>query len=546
MRDLMRLLAVVVLVVTANVAVPDEGRAAKGGWPPAWFGYDRAAQYSSIKTPVRVPMRDGAYLSCDRYLPGRDGAPARGRFPGLVLDYMPYGFRPVAQGHAEYWASHGYAALVCDIRGTGLPGSSSPGNDYDGDWTKVFPQQRRDNYDLVEWVARQRWSTGRIGQIGHSYGAGMTLDVATARPPHLRAVVAEEGVGNLYSWGWYPGGIPSLAENGWAALPRSNRPTFPVEQLRQFRDHPLEDEFWDAANIQSRLPRVRIPVLLYGGWYDVFRQGMPRDFQILRDTPGASPYLIMGPWTHQYADQQASEPVSRGLNLAFMDRLLMKRRAAPLPSAPVTSYEVPQAGSGGWHEFADWPPRRADRVRLHLNGAGALDRAAGRPGSAAYPVNPFDGPSTSCFAGCQPSDEVDQRLPEQARLTFTGRPVKSDVVVAGPGRVRLRAALSATDTNFVVKLMDVAPDGAAHEVSQGYLKATHRESHRYLTQVIPGKTYDYTVELSSAHWRLVRGHRLRISVTAGDMPRIAPDAPAGTVSIATGRGGSFADLWLVS
>lgn len=365
------------------------------------------------------------------------------------------------------------------------------------------------------------------------------------------AVIAEEGPGDLYSWGWYPGGIPGFAENGWAALPRSNRPTYAVEQVNQFRAHPLEDKFWDAGNIQSRLSRIRVPVLFYGGWFDVFRGEVPRNFQILHKAGRASgsprAFLVMGPWIHRYADQQESEPVGRGLNLAFMDRLLAKRRSAPLPSAPVTSFEVPQATAGGWQELASWPPPDATQLRLHLNGgtgAGTLSASTGEPTTASYRVNPFDGPSTSCFAGCGRSDQVDQRLADLARLTFTGAPLEHDVVVAGPASLRLRAALSATDTNFVVKLMDVAPDGSVYEISQGYLKATHRRSHRYLTPVGPGTVSDYPISMSSAHWRLPEGHRLRVSVTAGDLPRVVPDAPAGTVSIATGRDGSFADVWI--
>jgi predicted acyl esterase len=108
--------------------------------------------------------------------------------------------------------------------------------------------------------------------------------------------------------------------------------------------------------------------------------------------------------------------------------------------------------------------------------------------------------------------------------------------------VHLRAALSAMDGNLVVKVEDVAPGGAVHQVSVGYLKASHRLSQSTPTAVVPNQPTDFMISVWPTDWRFPKGDRLRLSITSGDYPKIAPDAPNGTVTVLTGQGGSFVDL----
>jgi uncharacterized protein len=94
--------------------------------------------------------------------------------------------------------------------------------------------------------------------------------------------------------------------------------------------------------------------------------------------------------------------------------------------------------------------------------------------------------------------------------------------------------------------MDVAPSGASILAATGWLKASHRLGDTRLAPVVPGTTYDYAVHVWATHWRFAKGHRLRLSVSSGDVPRIVPDAPPGTVTVATGRRGSYADVPVLS
>ena len=90
--------------------------------------------------------------------------------------------------------------------------------------------------------------------------------------------------------------------------------------------------------------------------------------------------------------------------------------------------------------------------------------------------------------------------------------------------------------------MDLAPDGSDHQISVGYLKASHRLSQSHPAAVTPGEQLDLNVPVWPTDWRLRAGHRLRVSLTSGDYPKIAPDAPNGTVKVATGQGGSYIEL----
>jgi predicted acyl esterase len=112
------------------------------------------------------------------------------------------------------------------------------------------------------------------------------------------------------------------------------------------------------------------------------------------------------------------------------------------------------------------------------------------------------------------------------------------MVVAGSMQVHLRAALSATDGNLVAKVMDVSPNGEVHQASVGYMRASHRLSQSHPTPIAPNKLTDFLISVWPMDWRFAAADRLRLTLTSGDYPKIAPDAPPGTVTIATGKGGS--------
>src|SRR6516225_3952947 len=146
---------------------PERSRSTRSQPPaePSWFRYQRPAGYGVAVENVRVPARDGTSLACALFRPARGGRPAPGRFPVVLSELFPYYgqyLKPTDNAEATYFAARGYADLVCSTRGT----YNSTGR-FAGWFT---PIDITDDYDVIEWAAKQPWSTGRVGQEGGSYG----------------------------------------------------------------------------------------------------------------------------------------------------------------------------------------------------------------------------------------------------------------------------------------------------------------------------------------------------------------------------------------
>lgn len=505
-----RIAAALSAIVTLPLTAPASARASAQASAPAsaqadtvlpadpFFSYERAATYGTHTERVSVPLRDGSHLACDLHRPaGPDGLPAGGRFPGIVYDYNAYD-QLQAQGQAAaFFVTRGYNAAVCNVRGTGAsPGRLDP----------FSAQEQRDNYDLIEWLAAQPWSTGRIGQTGVSYGGHSSLLVAVNRPPHLAAIIPVDGISDWYENTIYRGGIYSARIRDW------QRAVAP-DTLVTYAQHPLYDDYWRERSVKARWRNLDVPVLEIAGWYDRYRAAMVANFQ----ARPKNVWLVAGPWVHGWPSGQSAD-IGNGAYLAWWDRWLANRSGAPLPAAKVTSYQVPGIG---WQQFAAWPPPGTRQARLGLTADGALRAGRSEPATLGFTVNTEPAAAT----------------PDE-RLTFQTRPYQQDIVLAGDVTAKVRAAFSATDGNIAVVVEDVAPDGTAGRITQGWLKASHRFGHERAVPVRPGKTYDLEIRTWPTHYRLSAGHSLRVTVSSDDYPEIDSDAPAGRVQLSVGHGGT--------
>jgi predicted acyl esterase len=453
-----------------------------------FYSYDRPASYGVHTETVRVSTRDGSYLMCDVLRPaGPDGAPTVGRFSGLVYEFNAYYVRPLFAVGASYFVERGYVAVVASVPGAG----GSPG--------QVDPfglQEQLDGYDLVEWLAAQSYSTGRVGQMGVSYGGHSTLLTAIHQPPHLVAAIAVQALSDWYRNTIYRGGIPSARIREWQR-------TYAPKTLETYPLHPFYDEFWRERSVAAHGDRLTIPVLDVGGWLDQYRDAMVENFVARPE----STWMVAGPWEHGMRPGQFEDIAAAGY-LAWWDHWLTDY-PAPLPQAKVTSYEMP---AHGWHQYPAWPPAHAAATAWLPRADGAL-AAAETPAGAA---------SVALFEA------------NHERLTFETATLADDLVLVGGAEMELHVAFTATDGNLAVVLEDVDVEGNATRVSNGWLKASHRDGHESAAPVVPGKFYDVTVELWPMHHRFVAGHTLRLTVSSDDYPEIDFDAPVGAVSVALG------------
>jgi predicted acyl esterase len=502
----------------------------------AWLDYDRPAEYEALVSEIQVPTRDGSTLTCRLYQPGRNGKATGIEHPGIVMDFMPYDMTDMLRGLHECLAERGYNVLAGDVRGTAAS---------DGEFTSWFPEREiEDNYDLIEWLASQPCSNGRIGQVGQSYGSITAYRTASAKPPHLRTIVPVHSPTDIYSEWVYPGGVPASVGAWWQNAAIVDEQGH-ASVLKCFQDNPTFNSYWKQVVTTNKLKDVDVPTLHIGGHFDIFKNG---GYDALRQRP-ENTWLVYGPWTHESllpvstdADKSSDFLLARTV-LAWMDHWLMDEPGAGLPPARVISYEsTSDISEGVWSEFGTWPAPTATPRRLFLTPDGSLTDQAPENSESRYSVNPYDGPSSGPL-GNRPHDtgqdqaasEICSERPDgrhgQRRRVFTLPAFESDSVVAGPVTLHLNASITASDTYFVSKFEVVTLDGQVLPIETGYLRAQLRSTLETPEEIVPNKPLTYTILLGEAHWRFKTGEQLRVTLSGGDFPKILPTAPAGIVTI---------------
>ncbi|HEY0514569.1 MAG TPA: CocE/NonD family hydrolase [Thermoanaerobaculia bacterium] len=267
---------------------------------------------------VRVPVRDGVELAATVYRP----AGQKGPLP-VIFTLTPY-ISDSYLDRALYFARHGYVFALVDVRGRGDSGGT-----FD-----PFAQEARDGYDVVEWLARQPWSNGKVAMWGGSYAGYDQWATAKERPPHLVTIVpaasAHAGVDfpfvkNIFysydmQWLTFTSGRAknvSLFGEGsfWSQKSREmylrHTPFRQLDRLvgnpspvfQRWLTHPAVDGFWKAMDpTPEQLAAIDLPILTITGDYDGDQLGA---LAYYRDHLRAAPpavrdrhYLIIGPWDH--------------------------------------------------------------------------------------------------------------------------------------------------------------------------------------------------------------------------------------------------------
>ena len=554
----------------------------------------QAKQDSGVSCTVTgAPMRDGVKLATEVYLPA--GA---GPFP-VILQRTPYNRSAPNPGSncdagiGRYFAERGYAMLNQDTRGR----YRSEG-EFD-----AMRQEAKDGYDAVEWAAAQSWSNGKVGMVGGSYVGLTQWQAAIEQPPHLVAIAPHYSSSD-YHHGWtYQGGALDL----WFALSwtsqvlapdtlqrRLEASGLPAEQVRQeveafvtegreqllddwlwqvpltdfaaFRRNgniaayfdewlarPSYDDYWATLDIETKYPRIQVPALVTGGWYDVFQEGTIRNFLGTRAMGGSAvarngTKLIIRALCHACPADTTAGEIDFGpdntldLNATWarwFDYWLKGIDNGIQNEPPVRLFVMapPDAGTVGrgfWITADQFPLRDAVETRFYLQSDGNANSAAGAgvltgdgpngpPDEYVYdPSHPVPtvGGNMCCTNDLLPSGGFDQREVEQRDdvLVYTTPPLEEDLAVIGPVRVELWATSSAPDTDFTAKLVDVHVDGYAQNVSEGIIRARYRSSNEEPSWITPGAVYDYSIDLGYTATVFQKGHRIRLEVSSSNFP----------------------------
>jgi putative CocE/NonD family hydrolase len=503
-----------------------------------------------VERDVAIPMRDGAILRADVYrLDGDVPAPA-------IVNRTPYDrTSPLIQLAAiepERATAAGFALVCQDVRGR----YASEGEFY------TFFSDGRDTFDTVEWAAAQPWCDGSVGMAGRSYAAAVQWLGALERPPHLKAI-APILTGSDYYNGWiYEGGAFQLGFNvfwiwlmsdprGVKQLERVFRHlplrTLPVEDLAWARlyshwlAHCTDDHYWQSLSINRRYEQIEAPAFVIGGWYDVFIRGTLENYVGLRTRGGSEAArretrLLVGPWAHgstygEFPDH-SFDAFAPDDAIALTD-LQLRFFAGRLRAAAEADGEPPVRifvmGENRWRDLPDWPPPAAAVSPWYLRAGGSLSReppADERTDEFEYDPHdpaPTIGGQTSLPTRMMKMNTgpLDQgRLEERPDvLAYTSEPLERPLAIVGPIALVLHAATSAPDTDFVGKLVDVAPDGSSRILVEGALRLRFRDGFAREVLAEPGRPYELAIDLAATANVFLPGHRIRLVLTSSSFPR---------------------------
>lgn len=486
---------------------------------------------------ARVPSHDGIGIHADVQLPD-----AEGPFPTLV-QFTPYSStlnpgteawgalrgldREQAFAFADRWVPKGYAVVVAHVRGSGQSG---------GCFDVGGPNDGLDGHALVEWIAQQPWSSGKVAMMGTSYVGTTPLATAVTAPPHLTTVVPVSAVSEWYRYyfengeprffGELPTGVVYTDHPIWGAtglLPKPRNPAAadPVANLgcarAQMENAWVQDDYnayWRERDYVKDLGNATAPMLYAHGFLDENTPtSLVTDFYAAY--PGEKRLWLQ---QHGHGVPATFEAYHEAVH-RWLDHWLMGRHNGALDMPPVTL----QDNRGQYHVEAEWPPRNATWRLLHL-GERALLPEAPADGAASY---------------VDDARALDARLParEGAFLAFETAPLDAPLHLSGAPVVELVASSDHADTQWGALLYDVAPDGAVAFVTRGYLDARHADDLARAQDVVPGEEKLYRITMHGRDHHVEQGHALRLVVLSSDI-YVLPDAPGATNTLHFGAAGS--------
>ncbi len=269
------------------------------------------------------------------------------------------------------WTAHGFVVVNADCRGCGHS---------DGTGNLLSRQEAEDTYDVVQWLAGQPWSDGRVVMLGVSYLAITQYAVAALQPPALRAICPWEGFTDAYRDLTFPGGI---RESGFARMwargvRMRTRQTYDLEQMQN--EHPLRDEFW--RSLAPELSAIEVPMLVCGSFSDnnLHSRGSIRAF-----AQASSSYRRLythrgGKWEQFYSQDALAEQVR-----FFREAL----DGAPVSRSVRLEVREDRDTVASVREENEWPLARTRWRRMYLAGAGVLATEAADQCGQRYIRDPF-------------------------------------------------------------------------------------------------------------------------------------------------------------
>jgi putative CocE/NonD family hydrolase len=507
---------------------------------------------------VKIPLRDGVHLNATVYKPAGLKEPRP-----CLFTLTPY----IGQSYHDrgmYFAAHGYPFLTVDVRGRG---------NSEGDYHPLI-QEAKDGYDVVEWLAKQPYCNGKVSMWGGSYAGYDQWATAKEFPPHLATIVpvASPAAGvdfpatnNLFAaydmqWLTFTSGHTSqdhvfgdaafwvdrfkrLQESGQAFRTLDRFVGNPSPIFQEWVAHPNLDEYWDAYNpTAEQYARLAIPILTITGMYDGDQPGAlahyTRYMQAASPEGRARHFLVIGPWDHpgtrtpkqEFAGLKFAPASLVDLPQLHLDWYRYAMEGGPKPAflqKPVAYYV---SGAERWRYADSLAGITAESRAFYLDSTGGSAKEIYSAGTMA-PFHPAHGapdhylydPRDLSLAKVEAESEQDSVLDSQvhlanpAKLLYLSAPFDKATELSGFFRLEAWLGIDQPDTDFVVAVSEISPNGTVTPLAADMLRARFRESQR-APKLISSKQplkYDFN-HFTFASRMVCQGCRLQVMLSAAN------------------------------
>jgi putative CocE/NonD family hydrolase len=517
---------------------------------PAAAATERPASYGMDIQTAWITLPDGVRLSADIYRP--TGGQAGEKFP-VLLEYLPYRKHEARSRNwplYSYFVERGYAMAAVDIRGTG----NSEGRLIPYEYSEI---EQKDGEFVIDWLSKQPWSSGAVGMFGISWGGFNSIQMAARNPPALKAIVAIDATEDLYQDDvHYMDGIMHLdswemsmdLDNARPGAPEYRiddenfRNRFDTEPwMLTYKNQQRDGPFWDRASVRDRYDAIRIPTFHIGGWYDGYRDSVPRMLEHVKNAPVKA---IVGAWNHTWPNEPYPGPGMewRREAVRWFDQFLKGEDTGildePRFAVFVRHWHPPgphlDDAPGTWRTEDGWPIARIRDQVLYPQDDHTLAVAA--PAETTHRLRYL--PSVGFEAGGPVmwwGDVAhDQRGTDAFSLTYDSAPLEQDLEILGFPHALLAVAANATRANWIARLSDVAPDGTVTQVTGAAMNGSHRISARDPKAIVPGEPFDLDIEMHFTSWVFPKGHRIRLAVNNAMWPMLWPTPEPMTTELKLG------------
>jgi len=474
---------------------------------------------------VMVPMRDGVKLSVYLYFPEGEGP-----WPVLLEQRYANGRALGTRRELAQLASHGYVVALQNFRGSQLSEGKWVGYRALG-WGEL-----QDGYDTVEWLAAQPWSTGKVGTFGSSQAGFAQNFLAVTQPPHLVCQYMIDTGLSLYHEGYRIGGITRpqrfVKMADVCRNPDDNRVL-----MEEWDQHPNYDEYWQAEDCTRHFDKMNVPCFTVGSWYDFMCVGSVESFRGRQHRGGpqsrGQQQLLLGPWLHGRFNKQSkvgelTYPENATFDMQthmvhWFDHYL-KDKPNGVTQDPAVRYYVmgsvdqPEGPGNEWRTASDWPiPAVATDYYLHPHNKLRTTQPVAEEDESTWQADPFKPaqiPGTA-FPGAR-----DARAFEAQRnvLTFTTDVLSEAVEWTGKVQAELFVTSSAPDTDFLVRVTDVYPDGRSILIVDAMRRGRYREGFEREAFLEPNQVHLVKFDVGWLSQVFAKGHQIRVTIASTGAP----------------------------